>query len=92
MRTGLTCQGRTKRYNKILEMVGRLREKYPRASKIYQITVTPQSGPVPESSRKAIDITWAQAESYTETISLEGCYRTANRSSGPERHGNMGPS
>ncbi|MFH1707357.1 MAG: transposase, partial [Planctomycetota bacterium] len=74
MRDGLGRKGRTKRYAGILEMIGRTREKYPRASKLYQVTVVPQPEPVPEASRKAIDITWTKADAYTEAMSLEGCY------------------
>lgn len=74
MREGLARKRATRRYSKILEMIGRLREKYPRASKMYQVTVVPQSDPAPEHSRKAIDITWAEAESYSEAVSMEGCY------------------
>jgi transposase len=74
MREGLGRKGCTKRYSKLLEMIGRVREKYPRASKMYQVTVIPQSGPVPEAARKAIDITWTRADSYSEAVSLDGCY------------------
>ena len=74
MRGGLGRKGCTKRYSKILEMIGRVREKYPRASKMYQVTVIPQSNPVSEAVRKAIDINWARADSYSEAIFLEGCY------------------
>ena len=38
-RNGLSQKGHTKGYAKVLELVGRLREKYPKASKVYDVEV-----------------------------------------------------
>lgn len=44
IKSGLTRKGCTKNYLKIVESVGRLKEKYPKASKLYEIEVVPESG------------------------------------------------
>lgn len=71
--SGLSKKGRTKSYPKIIEMIGRLREKYPRASKIYEVEVIPE-----EKSGKnvlaAIDIIWKKRPQYDDLAKFDGCY------------------
>ncbi len=56
---GLTRKRGTKRYQKVVEMIGRLKEKYPTASKLYTIEVIPEKGKdSSDPAVKAIGITW----------------------------------
>ena len=66
---GLTKKGCTKSYPKVIEKVGRLREQYPKASKVYDVEVTPD-----ETAKKAIDIKWAKKEQHHDSSSFDGCY------------------
>ncbi len=54
----LSKKGRTKNYAKILELIGRLREKYPKGSKLYEINVESDNN----KAAKAINITWNKKE------------------------------
>ena len=36
---GLSVKGRTKRYEKVLERLGRIKERYPKVARRYRITV-----------------------------------------------------
>lgn len=54
---GLHKKGTTKRYDKVLERLGRLKEKYARAAQHYEIKVTPDA-----NVDKAISIDWERAE------------------------------
>lgn len=67
---GLSEKGHTKKYAKILEMIGRLREKYPSASKLYEVLVTP------DETRKgiAIAITWNKHQGKEHEDLWNGCY------------------
>jgi len=69
---GLGKKGHTKLYAKVIELIGRLREKYPRASKLYDVTVIPEDKPV--KSVKAKDIVWKKREQYEEISRFDGCY------------------
>jgi transposase len=69
---GLTMKNRTKKYTKIMEIIGRLREKYPRASKLYDVTVVPDKTE-PEKAN-ATDIVWKKRKGYDDNTGLEGCY------------------
>ena len=42
---GLHKKGTIKRYDKILERIGRMKEKYPRAAQYYDISVTQDAPP-----------------------------------------------
>ena len=42
LQSGLNKKGRTNIYEKVLEKVGRLKEKFSRVSHLYKITVTPE--------------------------------------------------
>lgn len=71
-RDGLGKKGRTKRYQKVVEMIGRLREKYPRASRLYDIDVIPA-----ESTGNRLDareIVWEKRPRYDTECRFEGCY------------------
>jgi len=72
-RNGLSKKGCTKRYDKVLEKIGRLREKYPKASKVYNITVTPEGDQV-SLKTKTKDIVWEKRDRYDAEVRFEGCY------------------
>lgn len=72
-RDGLKKKGYTKRYDKVLEKIGRLRQKYPKASKVYEITVTPDGDRL-DSKTNAADIEWKKKEIYDAQVKYEGCY------------------
>lgn len=72
-REGLKKKGCTKRYDKVLEKIRRLREKYPKASKVYDITVTPDSDQL-NPKTKAKDIIWKKRKQYDAQVKFEGCY------------------
>jgi transposase len=69
---GLSKKNRTKSYPKILEMIGRLREKYPKASKLYDVEVVPEAGTHKEI--KATAILWNKRDKYKEVSKFDGCY------------------
>ncbi|MCF6246307.1 MAG: hypothetical protein L3J69_02990 [Desulfobacula sp.] len=69
---GLNLKNRTKSYPKILEMIRRLREKYPKASKLYDIEVVPESGT--HKNIKATAILWNKRDKYKEINKFDGCY------------------
>jgi transposase len=66
---GLHKKGRTKSYPKIIEMIGRLREKYPKASNLYDVEVLPD-----DKAKNAIDIKWKKRDIYDAKSKFEGCY------------------
>jgi len=67
---GLLEKGRTKKYAKILEMIGRLREKHPSASKLYEVLVTQDD----KKKENAIAITWNKRQGKEQESSWNGCY------------------
>jgi transposase len=70
---GLTRERGTKKYQKVVEMVGRLKEKYPTASKLYNVEIIPEKGK--ESSDptlKAVSIKWEKKDSLKQKD--EGSY------------------
>jgi len=75
-RNGLRLPNRTKKYGKVVELVGRLKEKYPKASKLYDVEVTPEKGKeASDPSIRAIDIVWEKkAGLYEEETEREGSY------------------
>lgn len=73
-RAGLSKKGHTKVYQKVVEKVGRLREKYPRASKLFEVTVIPASDPSKKQAVNAKDIVWNKREQYADQSELDGCY------------------
>lgn len=72
-RDGLSKKRRTKSYPKIMEMIGRLREKYPRASKLYEVEVVPEEKPC-KKGILAKDIVWNKKPQYDALAKFDGCY------------------
>ncbi|MCG6878772.1 MAG: IS1634 family transposase [Deltaproteobacteria bacterium] len=72
-RDGLIKKRRTKSYPKIIEMIGRLREKYPRASKLYEVEVIPEGTPR-KNGLLAKDIIFNKKPQYDENAKFDGCY------------------
>jgi len=68
---GLHKKGAVKRYEKVLERVGRLRQKYSRAAQYYEVSVEqdPASG-------KATAIHWQRTTSIAQTLPSVYCLRT----------------
>lgn len=66
---GLHKPRTTKRYEKVLERIGRLRQKYSRASPHYKITVTPDP-----DSENAKAITWKRVEKTHTQATHPGVY------------------
>ena len=66
---GLSKKGCTKRYDKIIERVGRLKEKHARAAQHYEITITPD----PETN-KTLAITWERKEKPHTQATHPGVY------------------
>ena len=66
---GLKKKGTLKRYDKILERIGRLKEKYSSAAQHYDITVTPDA-----ESDKAIAIQWTRLEKPHSQATHPGVY------------------
>lgn len=73
-RDGLSKKGHTKRYAKVLEIIGRLREKYPRASKAFEVEVIPAAESSQDKARIAQDIVWKKRDAYEHQDKLDGCY------------------
>jgi len=71
-KNGLGKKGHTKAYTKIVEMIGRLREKYPRASKLYNVTVVPEENPSSPEKNNATDIIWKKR--VEDQLNMDGCY------------------
>ena len=73
-RSGLEKKHRVKKYARMVEMIGRLKEKYPRAGKLYEIEVVAEQGKT-VSAANAIDIRWKRkADRYAEHRDAEGTY------------------
>jgi len=69
---GLDKKGHTKHYPKVIEMIGRLREKYPRASKLYDVQVLADETPGVKAKARAI--VWKKRDAYDTERQFEGCY------------------
>ena len=68
---GLRKKGAVKRYDKVLERLGRLREKYARAAQYYEVTVAHD-----ESAGRATAIAWQRTTPIAETLPGVYCLRT----------------
>jgi transposase len=55
-------------------MIGRLREKYPRASKLYDVQVIVDQQNASVTSLKAKELIWKKRDSADKDQALEGCY------------------
>ena len=66
---GLSKRGTTKKYQKIVERLGRLKEKYARAAQHYEVTVTPD-----DEGNKAVSISWKRMEKSNSQATHPGVY------------------
>lgn len=73
---GLNKKRGTKKYAKVVEMIGRLKQKYPAAAKLYDVEVIPEEGKKStDPALKAVDIKWNKKEiKYNEEQKDEGSY------------------
>ena len=60
-----------KLYSSVLQSIGRLKEKYQKAAKLYEISVIPGEPITRTGKMNAIDIKW---EKKTQTGNSEGTY------------------
>jgi len=73
-RKGLGKKNHVKKYAKVVEMVGRLKEKYSHAAHLYEIRVIPEKNGSKDMVN-AIDIKWKKKENrYDEALKNEGIY------------------
>jgi transposase len=68
---GLHNKGTVKRYDKVLERVGRLKQKYARAARYYDVNVA-----LDEATGKASAIHWQPTQTLDETLPGVYCLRT----------------
>lgn len=73
---GLSKPRHSKNYRKLLERLGRLKERFPQVSKLYTLTLVPEPDKVADDpTLNAIDLKWEkQAEAYSAQIQQEGTY------------------
>jgi len=69
LKDGLTLKRRTKNYEKVIERIGRIKEKYSAIAQYYNISVTKDS-----NSKSAIDIKWSEKKSLDNKSSINGVY------------------
>ena len=76
LQSGLSIPRRTKSYTRILEILGRLKERYPSVSRLYEVTVVPEAAKeVTDPSLQATALQWTKKEDvYQEAIDSEGDY------------------
>ncbi len=76
LEAGLHIKGRMKKYDKVLEKIGRLKQKYSKASKLYKIDVSkdPKSG-------NAVKISWIRKAEPETKDGFPGvyCLRTSHK-------------
>ena len=75
-RLGITKKGCTKKYAKIVEKIGRLKEKYPKAAKLYHVDVISEK-PTSEdiNSVNATDILYKEKLQVNQDAQhMDGCY------------------
>lgn len=75
-KAGLSLPRRTKKYRRILEFIGRLKEKYSKAAKLYTVRVIPEKDkPATDSHLLTTDIIWSKkTEFYEGEVAREGSY------------------
>ena len=66
---GLTKKGCVKKYDKIIERIGRLKEKYSKAAKNYKVTIQKD-----KKTDKAVKIFWERNEKVNSQDSQPGVY------------------
>ena len=69
LHNGLNKKGSTKKYTKVLERIGRLKEKYARAAQHYEVTVTAD-----EAQHNALSIEWMRVEKTHSQATHPGVY------------------
>ena len=69
LNNGLSKKRTTKKYTKVLERLGRLKEKYARAAQHYEVTVTAD-----EKEQKALSIHWKRVEKAHSQATHPGVY------------------
>ena len=76
LQSGLSIPRRTKSYTRVLEVLGRLKERYPSVSRLYEVTVVPEAAKeVTDPSLQATALQWTKKEDvYQEAIDSEGDY------------------
>lgn len=76
LQTGLSLPRRTKTFTRVLEILGRLKERYPSISQLYEVVVLSETGKdVTDPSVNAIELTWTKKEPvYQKSIESEGSY------------------
>jgi len=74
--SGLNKKRGTKRYQKVVEMIGRLKEKYPSAAKLYDVEIIPEKDKnASDPTLKAVSIKWEKKENkYDDAQQAEGSY------------------
>ena len=72
---GLTKKYGTKNYQRVIEITGRLKEKYAKVAKLYSVEVIAEAEKDSQDPRlKAIALTWEKKKSYEKEIISEGSY------------------
>lgn len=76
LHAGLSLPRRTKTFTRILERLGRLKERYPSISQLYEIVVLPEPDKdITDPNLKAIELNWTKKEPvYQKAIESEGNY------------------
>jgi transposase len=69
LHSGLSRKGATKKYLKVLERLGRLKEKYARAAQHYEVSVTAD-----DAQQNAISIQWKRVEKSHSQATHPGVY------------------
>ena len=69
LKDGLTIKKRTKNYEKVIERIGRLKEKYSAIAQYYNIIVIKE-----QDGANTIDIKWSEKKSLDNKSSLNGVY------------------
>jgi len=72
---GLTRKYGTKNYQRVVEIIGRLKEKYPQIAKLYSLQVIAEAEKDSQDPKlKAIALTWCKNNKYEKEITSEGSY------------------
>ena len=72
---GLTRRHGTKNYQKVVEIIGRLKEKCPQIAKFYSVQVIPEAEKDSQDPKlKAIALNWEKNKKYEKEVISEGSY------------------
>jgi len=69
LKDGLTIKRRTKKYEKVIESIGRLKQQYSAIAQYYNLSVTKDP-----NGDNAIDIIWKEKKSLDNKSSINGVY------------------